>query len=139
MLLIVVLNKWGGVMKNISKFFVAGISCIALLTACSKDDANKLDPNKIYFFYQSTCPHCHHALEYINRSAPDVSLEMVSIDGPGRDLFLQCVEKFDLPRNAIGTPLICMGDNYLMGWSPEYEIKFDEYIAPYRIKAAEKE
>lgn len=123
-------------MKRIFNYLMAGVSCVALLTACSKDEAKKLDPNKVYFFYQSTCPHCHHALEYINRSAPDVSLEMISIDGPGRDLFIQCVEKFNLPRDAIGTPLICMGDNYLMGWSPAYEVKFDEYIAPYRIDAA---
>lgn len=116
------------------KFLIMSVSCIALLSACNQENANKLDPNKVYFFYQSTCPHCHHALEYINRSAPEVSLEMLSIDGPGRELFIQCVEKFDLPRNSIGTPLICMGDNYLMGWSSEYEIKFDEYIAPYRIK-----
>lgn len=119
-------------MKSAFKFLLTGVACIGLVGACSQENANKLDPNKVYFFYQSTCPHCHHALEYINRSAPDVSLEMISIDGPGRDLFIQCVEKFDLPRDAIGTPLICMGDNYLMGWSPVYEVKFEEYIAPYR-------
>lgn len=113
---------------------VLSVAASIVLVGCGADNAKKLNPEKIYFFYQSTCPHCHHALEYINRTAPDVELEMIQVDGSGRDLFIQCVEKFDLPRDAIGTPLICMGDNYLMGWSQEYEVRFDEYVAPYRIK-----
>lgn len=119
-------------MKRFSKLFIMCLG-VCILAACGGNDENKLNPDKVYFFYQSTCPHCHHALEYINRTAPDVPIEILSVDGTGRDLFIQCVEKFDLPRDAIGTPLICMGDNYLMGWAPEYEVQFDQYIAPYRI------
>lgn len=125
-------------MKKIYMFMVLGGLFVPLLSACNKEETNKLDPNKVYFFYQSTCPHCHHALEYINHSAPEVRLEMISVDGANNDLFIQCVEKFNLPMDSIGTPLICMGDNYLMGWSPEYEVKFDEYVAPYRIRNESK-
>ena len=105
-----------------------------LLTGCGNKESSELSADKIYFFYQATCPHCHHALEYINRTAPGVELEMVSIDGQGRNLFIKCVEKFNLPRNEIGTPLICMGDNYIMGWSRSYEGLFDKYIEPYKLK-----
>lgn len=122
-------------MSRLFNVMLGGVIAVTI-AACGTDDANKLNPDKVYFFYQQTCPHCHHALEYINRTAPDVPMEMVSIDGAGRDLFIECVEKFDLPRDAIGTPLICMGDNYLMGWATEYEAKFDQYIAPYRINGA---
>lgn len=121
-------------MRKLLFFIAFFVTAIPFLSGCSDNKKNELDPNKIYFFYQSTCPHCHHALEYINRVAPNVEMEMVSIDGEGRSLFIKCVEKFNLPQNSIGTPLICMGDNYLMGWSDSYEEKFDEYVEPYRLK-----
>ena len=119
--------------KSLLYIFLAFIG-VCLLSGCDKGNEVKLESDKIYFFYQSTCPHCHHALEYINRAAPDVTLEMFSIEGEGRDLFIECARKFNLPRNSIGTPLICMGDNYIMGWSQSYEVLFDEYVKPYKIK-----
>lgn len=58
-------------------------------------------------------------------------LEIYEISGTGRDLFMQCVKKFDLPHKDIGTPLICMGDNYLIGWSEEEAKKFDSFVQPF--------
>ena len=48
----------------------------------------------------------------------------------GYELLVKCARKFKL-GNQIETPLLCMGDNYLMGWAPEYETKFDSYVKPY--------
>lgn len=115
-------------MRKFFKFcFLAG--CAALIGGC--DTRQTLSDDKIYFFYQTTCPHCHAALQYINEVAPDVQIELYEISGQGRDLFMQCVEKFDLPRNEIGTPLICMGDNYIIGWSDEEALKFNDYVVDF--------
>lgn len=115
-------------MRGLLKFGALALA-IACLGACEKRQT--LSEDKIYFFYQTTCPHCHVALQHINEVAPNIEIELYEISGEGRDLFLQCVEKFDLPRQAIGTPLICMGDNYIMGWSAEEAVKFDEYVTDF--------
>ncbi len=101
------------------------------LLGCGKNDLETISPDKVYFFYSDTCPHCHDALEYINRKYPDLQISMVNVanDG-GYDLLIRCAQKFKLGRR-IGTPLFCMGDKYIMGWTPQYETRFDEYVKPY--------
>lgn len=57
-------------------------------------------------------------------------MAMVNIHvGNGFELFKACGEKFRL-GNSIGTPLFCMGDKYLIGWSENNARKFDEYVKP---------
>ena len=104
-------------------------------TACEKQSQavseTEIDRGKIYFFFSDTCPHCHDALRYIERKYPDLQYSMVNVANPaGYDLFVKCARKFNLGRN-IGTPLFCMGSNYLMGWAPEYEARFDQYVKPF--------
>ncbi len=113
------------------KKLFAIFACAICFFGCDKTEKVFLDSQKVYFFYSSTCPHCHEAIEYINDVAPGLELEIFEVRGVGRDLFLQCVEKFDIPGDVIGTPLICMGDNYIMGWSPVEAVKFDEYVKPF--------
>lgn len=115
-------------MKKILCLTMLSLTCFV---GCEKKEKISLDPDKVYFFYTSTCPHCHDAIEYINDVAPGLELEIFEIRGVGRDLFLQCVNKFNLPGNSIGTPLICMGNNYIMGWSPVESVKFMEYVKPF--------
>lgn len=94
---------------------------------------NEITEDKIYFFYSDSCPHCHHAMEYIQSKYKDGQLNMVKVDVATPEGYVQlfkCAEKFDLGR-IVGTPLFCMGKNYLMGWSAEYESKFDTYAKPF--------
>ena len=72
-----------------------------------------------------------NAIDYIDRQYPNLNMAMVNIHvGNGFELFKACGEKFRL-GNSIGTPLFCMGDKYLMGWSENNARKFDEYVKPY--------
>lgn len=90
-----------------------------------------IQDNKLYFFYSTGCPHCHDALAYINDKYPDLTLSMVNVSNrDGYNLFIKCAKKFNL-GNQIGTPLFCMGDNYIMGWSDDYAKKFDDNVAPF--------
>ncbi len=80
---------------------------------------DKLASDKIYFFTHKGCPYCEMAEAYIGQNMQDVAIEQVDIDKPGgMFLFRKCVQKFKLGRE-VGTPLFCMGDDYLMGWSEE--------------------
>ena len=124
-------------MKNIFKTLVAGVMVCALF-ACKPDEtANTasagIDNAHIYFFYQTSCPHCHHAAAYISSKYPN--LKMIQADVRQADnfkLFLKCADKFKLDRNTLGTPLICMGDHYIMGWSDSDRVKFDSYVQKFK-------
>ena len=92
---------------------------------------NEIKTDEIYFFFSNSCPHCHAALAYINAKYPNLKMAMVNVANPeGYALFVKCAQKFKL-GNRIGTPLFCMGDNYLMGWADEYAPKFDAYVKPF--------
>ena len=108
------------------KILLAICTGIFLLSGCSKQD--DLASNKIYYFYSESCSHCKEASAYINQHYPD--LEMTKIDvttKTGYDMIIKCAQKFKL-GNRVGTPLFCMGDRYVMGWSDKDAAKFDNYI-----------
>lgn len=100
----------------------------------SQPQQNEISSMKAYFFFSDGCPHCHEALAYIKKNHPNAKLQMENVANPqSYKLFIKCAQKFNL-GNRIGTPLFCLGNNYLMGWAPEYESKFDQYIQPYLDK-----
>ncbi len=96
----------------------------------AKEDSGLAD-NKIYFFYYNECPFCHDAMDYINDKYPDLEITMINIHNPGGyKLLVECAKKFNL-GHSVGTPLFCMGNKYLMGWSNESPRQFDEYVKLY--------
>jgi len=113
------------------KFLLLLTAVFSLLTACNdrgQNLAEEISPDKIYLFYANTCPHCHDALEYINQNYPDLPITMVNVaNRQGYGLFIKCAQKFNLGRQ-IGTPLFCIGNNYLMGWSPNKALEFDRLV-----------
>lgn len=113
------------------KFLYALAAVILLVSACGDKTPAEIRDDRVYFFFSNSCPHCHHALDYINKNYPDAPITMVNVgNNSGYRLFLKCAEKFKL-GNRLGTPLFCMGNRYIMGWAPEYEKKFDRYIKPF--------
>ncbi len=111
------------------KYFL--LFCLVLAMAGCSNSSGELSANKVYFFYQDSCPHCHHALQYVNSRYPALQMEMMNIATPqARELFIKCAKKFKL-GNSLGTPLFCMGDKYLMGWSRRNQTLFDQYARPY--------
>ena len=113
------------------KIILSLIAAFSFLTACQDSShitTEEISPNKMYLFYSNSCPHCHSALDYINQNHPDAKITMVNIaNRQGYDLFLKCAQKFNLGKR-IGTPLFCLGDNYMMGWSSENAKVFDNMV-----------
>lgn len=105
---------------------------VMLLTACDdKNSVRYLSKNEVYFFYQTTCPHCHTAAQYIKEHHPDLKVKGLDIKMPGNlRMFHQAVSDYKI-ETAAGTPLICMGDNYIMGWNDSDTKLFDEYVSGY--------
>lgn len=112
---------------------ISALPAAILIFALPAWAENVLESDKIYNFYQPSCPHCHEAINYINAKYPNVKMELVNITS-GHDnynLFMQCAKKFRLGRE-IGTPLFCMGNQYIMGWSQQQQEEFDEYVKDFK-------
>lgn len=108
------------------------VFCV-FLTSCAKN-SEVLDDSKIYFFYQISCPHCHDAAKYIKEEYPDLKMVSKDIKYPGNfNLFQKAVKKYNI-GNTAGTPLICLGDKYIMGWSEKNRVLFDKYVESYLEK-----
>lgn len=112
--------------------FVFGLSSLLAVSACDNESTvDTLNDGEIYFFYQTTCPHCHDAAKYIKNKYPQ--LKMVSVDvrrGNNMDLFRQAVEKYHI-EGSTGTPLITFEKDYIMGWSEGEKRRFDTLVQPY--------
>ncbi len=115
--------------KIIMSVFVCGA---LFLSACNKsDDVKNLSKEEVYFFYQQTCPHCHTAADYIKAKHPNMRIKALDIKMPGnRRLFDKAVKGYKVGTVA-GTPLICFGDKYIMGWSDDDAPRLDEYAIDY--------
>ncbi len=121
------------------KKFLISLFCgvLSLLSACGDSGKNvtQLSADEIYFFYQNTCPHCHDAARYIKAKYPDLEVVSLDVKLPGNmRLFEKAVRKYKIDGSRAGTPLICMGDKYIMGWSKADEHQFEVYVKPYLKK-----
>lgn len=104
---------------------------LMLVSACKGSSDNDLSKDKIYFFYQTTCPHCHDAAAYIKKNYPNLKITSLDIKLPGNmRLFEKSIKNYKISGSA-GTPLLIMGDHYLMGWDESERMKFDLYVKPY--------
>lgn len=117
--------------KNLVILAIIGLLSFIGYNIYGEKDAYHINENEIYMFYQPTCPHCHTASGYIARKHPDISIRMENIqqNPESRKLFEKCAEKFNIDKRELGTPLICMGNNYILGWSKNAGIQFDSYLA----------
>lgn len=107
------------------KFFYLFIAVFLSIVGQSQAE-DEISSDKIYFFTYKGCPYCQRADEYINKTHPNLNIEKIDIYKPGgMYLFKKCAEKFNLGRN-IGTPLFCMGNDYIMGWSEDNQKRFNE-------------
>ena len=105
------------------------VLCLNAVEGRAKD--NEIKNDKIYLFYSEGCPHCRDAEAYLEKNYPNLAMERLNVRTRyGYYMFVECVKKFDLGAE-VGTPLFCMGKNYLMGWDEAYKAKFDSYVKPF--------
>lgn len=118
-------------MKKLSYFLA--LAALFITTSCDNTpkELTEIVPNKAYLFYSDVCPHCHEAQKFLNKKYPDLNIIKLDVATPqGEQLLRQCAKKFKI-KQGLGIPLFCLGDNYIMGWGPAYEQKFQNYIKPF--------
>lgn len=116
-------------LRNIGLILVGVL--LVFLAACSRNDIKSLSKNEVYFFYQDGCPHCQEADLYIKKNFANAKIKAINIKTPGNlKLFSDAIYAYNITE-AAGTPLICMGENYIMGWGSDDRLKFHKLILPY--------
>ena len=121
------------------KIFLLLLAALCVGCACfwigsnAKFSTKKIDDKHIYFFSQERCPHCHNAKEYISKNYVNVKIEYRDIATRENQAgFVACAEKFNLDKESWGTPLICMGQNVILGWDDKKQALFDEYVKAFQ-------
>ena len=103
------------------------VAVCSLLSACGDKDSDK-----ILFFTHDGCPYCVQAMEYININYKQLPIQVLEVNKPeNMRKFIACADKFKLDKRKLGTPLICMKDNYILGWSAMDAAKFRKFVKPY--------
>ena len=91
--------------------------------------------NRIYVFSQPGCSHCEHAKNYMDRYYKGYDIKDMNIrEGNNMGYMLRYARKYKIPEQTLGTPLIIMGDNYIMGWGDDQQRKFNRYAKNFRPK-----
>ena len=106
-------------MKALFLAFAMFISlpCVAEEPNIANNSETQLMENKIYFFAHSLCQSCRDAFIYLGTQHKDLNIPITDMkDRHNLELYKQCVKKFNIKNSALTLPLICMGDNYVMGW-----------------------
>ncbi len=126
--------------KTLSALF---LTCCLLLSASGSAAENKaltapaeeehLLDGKIYFFVHSLCQNCRTAYIYLQNFHSDLDIPFTDMKFKHNlDLYKECVKKFDIPNQELTLPLICMGDEYLMGWDASSPTAFESKLANFQ-------
>lgn len=126
-------NKMGRNMKKLILTLVTGILLVFGISACSEGEKLNAD---VVVFSQKGCPHCEHALAFINGElkniVPGISVQEYDIRASRHnyELFRHVARLNGLDKNkSLGTPLIVVNrQNVLMGWNPDYQNKLVELL-----------
>ena len=95
-----------------------------MLSGCNE----KKTTNRIYVFYQPGCGHCEHAHNYLRRYYRNYDIKELNIrEGNNMGYLLRFAKKYRIPEQSLGTPLIVMGNHYIMGWGEEQQKQFNRY------------
>lgn len=102
---------------------------IANEVTIAENPETELQENKIYFFAHSMCHACKDAFIYFNTRHSELNIPLTDMKSHHNlELYKQCVKKFNIPNNELTLPLICMGNNYIMGWDHSAPNKFEKAL-----------
>lgn len=91
-------------------------------------EENLLD-DKIYFFAHSMCIDCKDAFIYFETRHKELNIPITDMKFPHNlTLYKQCVKKFDIQNAELTLPLICMKNDYIMGWDNTSPQKFEQAL-----------
>lgn len=95
----------------------------------------ELQADKIYFFAHSLCQSCKEAYVYFETRHKDLNIPITDMkEHHNLELYKQCVKKFNIPNQELTLPLVCMGNNYIMGWQENSPQNFEHALQEFKNK-----
>ena len=79
------------------------------------------DKKEMILIYSDRCPHCHDAIEFIEKHIEpkfkDLTIKKYDVrTSEGNKIFKEYVKKFNV-TGGYGVPFVVIGDNYQMGFA----------------------
>ena len=109
------------------RFLAIVIAVCTLLSACGDKNGEQ-----ILFFTHDGCQYCEKALQYIKTNYNNLPMQILEVSkAQNMKRFIACTEKFKLDKRKLGTPLICMKNDYILGWSDMGAAKFRKLVKAY--------
>lgn len=98
-----------------------------------KLEETEINPDKIYFFAHSMCQECKDTFIFFSTRHANLNIPIVDMKHKENfNLYKKCVKKFDIKNAELRLPLICMGNNYIMGWDKSKEETFNQYLKEFQ-------
>lgn len=112
---------------------------VMALVSCVYDVEDKPDfsikeksSSKVYFLDLPNCSYSKTAKRYIMETYPNLVVEYKDLSKEENDPFFKAARnEYNLGREEIPTPIICMGGYCITGWDYNKREAFDEYVKPY--------
>lgn len=117
----------------IKRFLFFLIACVVSFNVNAQQvvvaEEEDILPDKIYFFAHSLCNDCKDAYVYLSTYHSNLSIPIFDMKNRNNfELYKKCVKKFDIDNKMLTLPLICMGNNYIMGWKDIDKVVFRKYL-----------
>lgn len=109
------------------------VSCVVDLPSNPKFDIREESQDVAIFLHLTTCSYSKEARKYISEKYPNAKILFINIDGDGNRDYLKSAQYyygFDKDEK-MATPIICLGNDCISGWSYDEARKFDQLILPY--------
>ena len=108
-------------LKNI--VFLGFICVCGILTINSKSAIGGDNKNEMILFFSPTCPHCHHALEFLDKEvAPKYKNLVITKHNAstkvGANYYFHYAKKLNID-SAGAVPLAIFGDKYELGFDEQ--------------------
>lgn len=107
---------------------------LALMFRGQRAVLDQMPEEDLIVFSQEKCPHCHHALAFINEQVrpnyPNLNIQVLDInkDPDNYTKLFMAAKKYNLDTRHLGTPVITYRGHALMGWSDKQANELMSYL-----------
>ncbi len=124
-------------MKNIIFILIVILAGIFIYIARPN---HTIPTDRLVVFSQEQCPHCHEAMAFIDNQIrpkyPNLKIKILDIANKANmNKLLALVDKQQLNKNTLGTPIIVLGETTLIGWTAATEIKLINAVQRFTRKS----
>ena len=118
--------------KKFKIIFICTVIIVAMFTLINNDAKSMDKKAEVIIFYSPVCPHCHDALEFLDKISPNYKdlkiTKYNTFTKTGINYYQHYTKKLNIDSN--GVPIAIFNDKYELGFGNEETTgkKYIEYI-----------